>query len=310
MTAAASSTRRLRARDARLVAVTVAALAGAVLLIVAGGPSHLTAWEAMVLGIVEGVTEYLPISSTGHLVVAGRVLGVGDGSDETALASYLIAIQIGAIAAVLGIYRHRVAQLARGAAARDSVGRRMLVALAIAFTPAALVGVVLGATVKDHLFQPWPIIAAWAIGGVALLIWQPPVTNTTRIEQITRRQALVIGAAQAIALWPGTSRSLVTLVAALLAGLSIAAAVEFSFLLGLATLTAATTWDLAHNGQELLDAYGWATPLLGAVVAFIAATLSVRWMTAYLRQHSLCIFGWYRISIAGLAVALLLTRTI
>lgn len=291
-------------------AVLIVAAAAVAVLTVAGRGSELAAWKAIVLGVVEGVTEYLPVSSTGHLVVTGRVLGVGDGSDGSALATYLIAIQIGAIAAVLGLYRHRVAQLARGAAGGDSDGRRMFVALAISFTPAALVGVALGATVKDRLFRPWPIVAAWLIGGIALLIWQPPTTNTLRLEQITSRQALIIGAAQAIALWPGTSRSLITLVAALVAGLSAGAAVEFSFLLGLATLTAATTWDLTRNGEQLVDAYGWATPLLGAVVGFVAATLSVRWMTAYLRQHSLRIFGWYRIAIAGLTIALIVTRTI
>lgn len=295
-------------RDLRLLLIIVAVVMAS--LVIVGSDSLLPAWKAVVLGIVEGVTEYLPISSTGHLVITGRLLDVGDGTDRTALDTYLIAIQIGAIAAVLSIYHRRVTQLSRGATGRDSDGRRMLIALVIAFTPAALVGVALGDAVKDHLFQPWPIVAAWLIGGVALLIWEPHTTSTTRLEQITRRQALIIGAAQAIALWPGTSRSLITLVAALVAGLSIAAAVEFSFLLGLATLTAATAWDLARHGEELLDTYGWATPLLGALVAFVAATVSVRWMTAYLRQHSLRIFGWYRITIAALATALILTGTI
>jgi undecaprenyl-diphosphatase len=214
----------------------------------------------------------------------------------------------------------------------------VLVALVVAFLPAAGVGVVLESTIKAHLFGVGPVIAAWAVGGVVLLVlsrrgfWEPadevpaeeaalydlpeagdpaaqgPPARRLRgaaLETITVRSALIIGVAQILALWPGTSRSLVTIVAGLLVGLSLAAAVEFSFLLGLATLGAATALDAVKFGPDIVDVYGWQDPLLGFVVAFLAAVVAVRWMVAYLQRHSLAIFGWYRLAVAA-AVGVLL----
>lgn len=144
-----------------------------------------------------------------------------------------------------------------------------------------------------------------------LLVWRPSDrAGTTDIAAVTTRQALVIGLAQAGALWPETSRSLVTLIAGLAIGLTLAAAVEFSFLLGVATLTAATTWDLCRNAPGVLDAYGVATPLLGTAVAFVTAVASIRWMTSYLQRHRLQVFGSYRLAIAAVTAALLLTGAI
>ena len=125
------------------------------------------------------------------------------------------------------------------------------------------------------------------------------------LTSLTTRHAAIIGAAQILALWPGMSRSLVTIAAALAIGASMAAAVEFSFLLGLATLTAATVFDLLKDGQTLLDDYGWRTPLLGAIVAFITAVIAVRWLVSFLRTRPLSIFGWYRIGIALVTAALI-----
>jgi undecaprenyl-diphosphatase len=280
-----------------------------VVLAVTADAGPLTPLKAVILGAVEGITEFLPISSTGHLLVTQRLLDLGTGSGKAAADTYAISIQIGAILAVVAVSFRRLVQMANGLVGRDQVGRDLLVRLMVAFVPAAVVGVLLGDTIKEQLFGPWPIVGAWVVGGVFLLVWHP-VTTGAPLEQLTIRTAALIGCAQILALWPGTSRSLVTMVAALALGLSMAAAVEFSFLLGLATLSAATVLDLAKDGGTLLDLYGWQTPLLGTLVAFVTALLAARWLVAYLRTRPLTIFGWYRIGIAAVTVVLLATGTI
>ena len=161
-----------------------------------------------------------------------------------------------------------------------------------------------GDSIKARLFGPWPVVIAWAIGG-AFLLWWRPRHGTTALEQLTYRNALIIGCAQILALLPGTSRSLVTIVAALAVGLTMTAAVEFSFLLGLATLSAATALDLAKDGSTLFNDYGWRTPLLGALVAFLTAMAAVRWFVGYLRTRPLTVFGWYRLLVAIVTVGLI-----
>jgi len=272
-----------------------------------GGP--LTPVKAVVLGAVEGVTEFLPISSTGHLLVTQRLLGLGDGAGKTAADTYAIAIQLGAILAVVALYRDRVVQLLAGAVGRNEDGRRLLVRLLVAFAPAAFVGLVLSDLIKEHLFGPWPIVGAWAVGGIFLLWWRPQ-PGSASLEEFTIRSAATIGVVQVLALWPGASRSLVTIVAALAIGATMSSALEFSFLLGLATLSAATLLDLAKNGDELLSSYGWLTPLLGMVVAFVTATWAMRWLVSYLRTQPLTIFGWYRLAAAAVTTALIVTGTI
>lgn len=264
----------------------------------------LTPLKAIILGAVEGFTEYLPVSSTGHLLVTQRLLGLGEGEGKDAADIYAIAIQIGAILAVVVLYWHRLGQLASGVVGRDIDGRRLLTRLLVAFVPAAAVGVVLGDTIKDQLFGPWPVVAAWMAGGL-FLVWWNPQPGRSSLTSLTMRHAAIIGAAQILALWPGVSRSLVTIAAALAIGASMSAAVEFSFLLGLATLSAATLYDLTKDGQTLLDDYGWRTPLLGAIVAFVTAVIAVRWLMSFLRTRPLAIFGWYRIGVALVAVALI-----
>ena len=271
--------------------------------------SLLSPLDAIVLGIVEGITEYLPISSTGHLLVTQRILGLGDGAGEVAANTYAIAIQLGAILAVVALYRSRIVQMFRGVAGRDADGRKILISLVCAFLPAAIIGVALGDTIKDKLFSPWPIAAAWAVGGLFLLKWKPR-NGALRLQDLSVRSAFIIGLAQSLALWPGVSRSLVTIVAALLLGCSTMAALEFSFLLGLATLSAATLLDLAKDGDTLLNDYGWGTPVLGAAVAFITALLAVRWLVRYLATKPLAHFGWYRIVAAIAVVVLVATSTI
>jgi undecaprenyl-diphosphatase len=204
------------------------------------------------------------------------------------------------------LYRTRIGSMLRGVVGNDSEGRTVLLRLVTAFAPAALLGFFFGDAIKDVLFGPVPVTIAWAVGGVVLLLWKPP-TGALHLHQLTTRSAVVIGIAQGVALWPGVSRSLVTLIAALAIGLTLSAALEFSFLLGLVTLSAASLYDFARNGSELVDQFGVAAPLVGLVTAFVTALLAVRWMVGYLSTHSLAIFGWYRLMIAGGCAVLLLT---
>lgn len=274
---------------------------------------QLTAAKAVALGIVEGVTEYLPVSSTGHLLISQRILDIGttEGTNEVA-DTYAIAIQFGAILAILFLYAGRIRTLVEGMVGRSDSGRRILTGLVLAFIPAVVIGVLFEPLIKERLLDTWPVIAAWAFWGVVTLLvsdrWGREAG--TPIERVTPGQGVLIGIAQVLAMWPGTSRSLVTILAGLVLGLSLAAAVEFSFLLGLVTLGGATVYETLSNGSTMFDAYGWLNPLLGLVAAFLAATIAVKWMVGYLQRHSFAIFGWYRLVVAGLAAALVLTETI
>lgn len=283
--------------------------------LLAAGAAGLSVLEAIVLGVVEGVTEFLPISSTGHLLVTSRILDVGQsGRAEDAIKAYEIAIQSGAILAVLGLYRHRFATMVEGATGRSADGRRVLIAVLLAFVPAAIVGFLGEQLIKDWLFGVWPVIAAWAVGGLLIIVFSRNGVLAPRagraLEAITPRDALIIGVAQVAAMWPGTSRSLVTIVAALLLGFSMVAAVEFSFLLGFLTLGAATGYSVVKDGELMLDVFGVFTPLVGLVAAFIAAVVSMRWMVSYLQRHDLAIFGWYRIGVAALTALLVVASII
>jgi undecaprenyl-diphosphatase len=275
----------------------------------------LSAGQAVVLGVVEGVTEYLPISSTGHLLVTARILDLPDsGKAGDAIKSYEIAIQFGAILAVLVLYRRRLQAMVEGLFGRNAEGREVLNAVAIAFVPAAIVGVIAEKVIKDVLFGVWPVVVAWIVGGVAVIALSRAgklaPAGGRKLGSLTSRDAVIIGGAQVLALWPGTSRSLVTIVAALLLGVSMSAAVEFSFLLGFVTLTAATGYETLSSGKLMVDTLGIAVPLLGMVVAFAAAVVSIRWMVTYLSRHDLSIFGWYRIGVALIVIGLLAAHTI
>ena len=264
-------------------------------------------WQAALLGLVEGLTEYLPVSSTGHLIVVQRALGI---EASPASNAYAICIQGGAIAAVALLYRERVAQILRGVAGSDPAGRRLLLRVSVAFLPAAVLGVLFDDWIEQKLFGLWPIVAAWAVGGVAILALSrraSPKSSAHGLEQLGLGAAFAIGCMQCLAMWPGTSRSLATILGGVLAGLSLAGALEFSFLLGLVTLGAATAYKALDDGAVMVEQVGWPAIVVGFAVAAVSAWASVRWMVGYLQVRGLALFGWWRIALAALVATLLLT---
>lgn len=279
----------------------------------------MTPLDALILGLVEGITEYLPISSTGHLVIASALLGL-DEPEETkeAVDAFLIVIQGGAILAVLGLYRVRVAQMIAGLFGRDPVGLRLFVNLVVAFLPAAVIGLILDSLVDIDalLFRPVPVMSALALGGVAMILlgrWQrrffhdPDRADAidahtfVDIEHLTWRRALLIGLMQCVAMWPGTSRSMMTIVGGMLTGMRPKHAAEFSFLLGLPTLGAACVYSLLKNlrgdGANMFETLGVTPLVIGIVTATISAALAVKWLVGYLSRHGVAVFGWYRIAL-------------
>ena len=180
--------------------------------------------------------------------------------------------------------------------------------LIAAVIPTAVIGLAAADFVKDDLYSLWPVAAAWVAGGICILaIDKQNIFNRSgmRLEELTAQKAFLIGLVQALALWPGVSRSLVTIVAAVFVGLSLRAAVEFSFILGFVTLTAATVFELGTDGQQVIDSFGYTTPLIGLCVAFVAAIISVRFMVEWLEQRSFAIFGYYRLIIGISAIILI-----
>jgi undecaprenyl-diphosphatase len=273
------------------------------------------AWQAALLGLVEGITEYLPISSTGHLILASSLLGLDRPEQKAALDAFEIAIQGGAILAVLGLYARRVGQMARGLVGRDPAGLRLLLCIAVAFVPSAVVGLLLRHAIHRYLFQPIPVLAALLAGGI-WMIWldrRHTPDQGAVLESITPRTALAIGLFQCAALWPGTSRSMMTIAGGVLLGLRARDAAEFSFLLGVPTLGAACAWELLQNllhsardgTQNLFDMLGVGACAVGFTVAAISAALAVRWLVGFLQRHGLAPFGWYRIALCAVLGALL-----
>jgi len=268
-----------------------------------GAGQDMTYAQAVALGITEGLTEYLPVSSTGHLYLVSRVLGLGVSPEgRAATDAYLIAIQIGAILAVLWLYPSRVSSMALGLLGRDRAGLGLAVNTCTAFLPAAVIGLAFGDLIKSHLFGIWPVTAAWLAGGIAILAVARRVHRHPEqgmgLGELTVRAALVIGLIQTIAMWPGVSRSLVTILGGVLVGLSVQAAVEFSFILGLVTLGAATCYEIVKEGPGMILQFGWVAPAIGILTAFLSAVAAVKWMVGYLNRHGLEIFGYYRIALA------------
>lgn len=253
--------------------------------------------KAAILGIVEGLTEFLPISSTGHLILAGSLL---DFTGEKAKAFEII-IQAGAILAVCWEYRAKIASVL-GGLGHDPKARRFVVNLVIAFLPAAVLGLLFIKHIKAALFKPVPVALAFIVGGL-IILWverriksgaaRPP--RITSIDDMTYLDAFKVGCAQAFGIIPGTSRSGATIIGGMLLGLSRKAATEFSFFLAIPTLFAATIYSLYKERDNLVRSD---IPMfaVGLVVSFIAAFLCVRWLLRYISSHDFTAFAWYRIA--------------
>lgn len=276
-------------------------------------------WQAFILGVIEGITEYLPVSSTGHLLVAQHLMGIGTQTptDKAAADTFAICIQGGAILAVLGLYYKRVLQMILGVFGKDPEGLKLAMMLIAGFMPAAVIGLALNDKIEEKLFGMWPVIIAWIVGGVLILAtawWRkghPARGGGKELAEMTFKMALLIGLLQCVAMWPGTSRSLMTIVGGLIVGLSVRAAVEYSFLLGVLTLTAATakkavwkvegldaSYDVWFGGAKLMwETYGAVPLAIGIVAAAVSAAIAVKWLVSYLQSNGLSVFGWYRIGL-------------
>ena len=257
----------------------------------------------MILGIVEGLTEFLPVSSTGHLIVAGSLLGY---SGERAKV-FEIVIQAGAILAVCWEYRARLASAVTGLR-HDRVAQRFVANLAIAFVPAAVLGLLFAKAIKHYLFAPLPVAMAFIVGALVIL-WverrlraYPSTVRIDDVDDMRWPDALKIGCAQAFALIPGTSRSGATIIGGMLFGLSREAATRFSFFLAIPTLLAACAYDFLKNRAlfSSQDLQGFA---IGFFAAFVSAFLCVRWLIRYVSRHDFTPFAWYRIAFGLLILA-------
>ncbi len=255
--------------------------------------------QALILGIVEGLTEFLPVSSTGHLILAGDLLGFNDERGKL----FEIVIQSGAILAVVWEYRRRFAAVLSGLP-RDPAARRFVANLAIAFMPLAVLGLLFGKAIKAHLFQPLPVAVAFILGAFVILWAEKRKHRITihSVDEIGPWDALKLGLAQACALIPGTSRSGSTIIGGLFFGLSRQAATEFSFFLAVPILGAATVYQLWKERHLLVwdDLGMW---VVGFVSAFASAFLCVRWLLRYIATHDFTIFAWYRIAFGIVVIA-------
>lgn len=253
--------------------------------------------KALILGVVEGLTEFLPVSSTGHLILAGHLLGFNDDKGKL----FEIVIQCGAILAVCWEYRARLLGAITGLTSQREA-QRFALNLAIAFTPLAVLGLAFGKVIKAHLFQPVPVALAFIVGGVVIL-WAERRKHAIRVQDVdamTPMDALKVGLAQIFALIPGTSRSGATIIGGMLFGLSRKAATEFSFFLAVPTLFAASGYQL-YKERALLSVDDLGMWIVGFVAAFVSAFVCVRWLLRYISSHDFTVFAWYRI-VFGLVV--------
>ena len=260
--------------------------------------------KAAILGIVEGLTEFLPISSTGHLILTGALLGWHDDKAKV----FQIAIQTGAMAAVVWYYRARIGRVLAGLFS-DRMSQRFAINVLIAFLPAALLGVLFAKSIKQVLFKPVPVALAFIVGGLIILWVEKHQRNRLRhariehIDQLTALDALKLGLAQSVALIPGTSRSGATIIGGMLFGLSRPAATEFSFFLAIPTLVGAGAYD-TWKYRSLLGAGDLPLFAVGLIAAFVSALACVHWLIRYVSRHDFVPFAWYRI---GFGVLVLLT---
>ncbi len=263
---------------------------------------------AVLLGIVEGLTEYLPVSSTGHLILVADLLGQNDAAAD----SFNIVIQLGAILAVVVQYRRLLAERAVGLLSRKPESVALLVALIVGFVPTAITGLLLRKTIKRLLFGPAPVAIALIAGGILMIVIErirakKHITGLTGLEHVTPKRAFLIGLGQCFAMWPGSSRSMCTIITGQLTGLSTATAAEFSFLLGLPTLGAATLYEGYKARHELLAGGGGVNLVIGLVVSFLVAWAVIAGFIKYLQSRGLEPFGYYRI-VLGAVVFLVLAH--
>lgn len=289
--------------------------------------------NAAILGVVEGLTEYLPVSSTGHLILTNAALGLDsdaaiearggngivrerDGSEfsvKEAADAYSIIIQFGAIIAVLFAYWNRCTGTLIGVFRRDPASWRLSRNLVVAFVPAAGLGFLFSDMIEAFLFNPVTVAVALIIGGVLMLVvdkrqkkraarGEGAGTELLDLQDLSVRQSLIIGLMQCIALWPGMSRSMATIVGGYVAGLSPRRATEFSFLLGLITLSAASIYKTLKCAPQMLDSFGVGVSAIGLAVAFVAAFVSVKWMVNWISKHGLAAFAWYRFALAAVVL--------
>ncbi len=299
--------------------------------------AELSVGDALVLGLVEGLTEYLPISSTGHLIIADHALKLDSETPLTdasgqplwyknpsarhpagepltlrlAADTYSVVIQFGAIAAVALLYWPQLLSLVFGLLGRDPLGLRLLRNLVVAFIPAAVIGLALNRWIDQVLFSVQAVIVAQISGAVLMLAaehWRKKYATSAsavlNATDLSTRGALGIGAMQCLALWPGMSRSMTTIVGGYFAGFEPRLAAEFSFLLGFVTLTAATLFKSWQSGAAMIAVFGWPHVLFGCVVATVSAALAVKFLVRYLTRHGLAVFAWYRLALAALLGAL------
>ena len=275
--------------------------------------------QAAILGLIEGITEYLPVSSTGHLILADAWLGLrgnpGLSADQLdAIEAFEIVIQSGAIVAVLYVYMGHVRKMIAGLLGKDADGRKLLINIIAAFIPAAVIGLMIHKLIKQYLQQEWPTVFALAVGGVAMIVFERSQLAKDRrehgltIESMTIKKSVQVGLMQCVAMWPGTSRSMMTILGGELVGLSPVAAAEFSFLLGLPTLLAATAFKALKEGRVLITHIGIDAMSVGLAVAAISAFICVKGLLVYLTKNGLAPFGWYRIILAALVTWYLLSQ--
>jgi len=256
-------------------------------------------FHALVLGIVEGLTEFLPVSSTGHLILAGDLLHFNDEKGKL----FGIVIQSGAILAVCWEYRARIAAVLAGLP-RERQAQRFVLNLFIAFLPLAILGLLFHKAIKTYLFHPLPVATAFIVGGLFIL-WAERREHRIRVDSVDELDvidAFKLGLAQACALIPGTSRSGATIIGGLFFGLSRQAATEFSFFLAIPTLFVATAYQL-YKERALLSVDDLGMWAVGFVAAFVSAFLCVRWLLRYISSHDFTIFAWYRIAFGLVVIA-------
>ncbi len=308
-------------------------------IVTAGSPvrSEFSYGDATVLGLVEGITEFLPISSTGHLILANYLLGLDATTPaldregrplwieppdpatgtpgrpftvKAAADTYAVAIQIGAIAAVALLYRQRIRAILRGLTGRDPAGLRLVRNLLVACVPAGVIGLAFSDWIDAKLFNPQTVAAALLVGAVIMVAadrrQRALASHTPDLDpaDLSLKQSLLIGVMQCGALWPGMSRSMMTIVGGCVAGLRPARAAEFSFLLGLPTLGGAALIKSLKTGSLTLSAFGPGPLAWGALVAAISAGLAVTWLVHFLNRHGLLLFAWYRVALAIAVLAL------